>query len=147
MEMPPELVRKLLGGQTCVVATVDEQGQPSTTVVTWVAARNPQTIALAADLRGRALQNIRLNGRVAVEVLADDLTYGLRGKAVVEKDTMASTPFPCALVAIRIEECRDHSSAGVRFVGPSYKFAPGKEHRRGVEEAVFAELKGPAPTI
>ena len=147
MEMPKNLVQFLLGGQTCVVATVDAQGSPSTTVMSWAVARNPQTLTLAVDFRSQSLQNIRQNGRIALEVLGDDLCYGLRGSAVIEKETMASTPFPCALVAVRIEEVRDHGAAGVHFVGPRYSFHPGKEHRKGVEEAVFAELKGPAPTI
>jgi len=97
-------------------------------------ARNPQTLTIAVDNRGRSMRNLRGNPKVAVEVLGDDLCYGLRGTAVVEKETMASAPFPCALVAVKLEEVRDH-------------FHPGKEHRRGVEEAVFAELKGPAPAI
>ncbi len=146
-EMPPHLVQFLLGGQTCVVATVDEQGLPQTTLMTWVVARNPQTLVLAADTRSRALRNLKANGRVAIEVLGDDLCYGLRGTAVVEKEEMASAPFPCALVAVRIEDVRDHGAAGVRFVGPSYSFHEGKEHRRGVEVAVFAELKGAPPTV
>lgn len=137
----------LLGGQTCVVATVDEAGFPQTTIMTWAVARNPQTLAIAVDVRSRALRNIRANGRMAVEVLGDDLCYGLRGTARVEKEEMKSPPFACAMVAVRIEEVRDHGAAGVKFVGPRYSFHPGKEHRKGVEEAVFAELKGPAPTI
>ena len=145
MEMPPNLVQFLLGGQTCVLATVDAQGAPQTNIMTWAVARNPQIIALAVDHRSRALRNIRHEGRVALEVLGDDLCYGLRGKAVVE--TMTSTPFPCALVAVRVEETRNHGAAGVKYVGPSYSFHSGKEHRKGVEEAVFTELKGPAPTI
>ena len=145
--MPPHLVQFLLGGQTCVVATVDEQGVPNTTLMTWVVARNPQTLAMAVDTRSRSIKNLRANGKVAVEVLGDDLCYGLRGTAVVEKETMAAAPFPCALVAVRIEDVRNHGAAGVKFVGPSYSFHEGKEHRRGVEDAVFAELKGPAPTI
>ena len=145
--MPPPLVQFLLGGQTCVVATIDEQGNPQTTIMTWVVARNPQTVALAADTRSRSMRNLRANSKIALEVLGDDLCYGLRGTAVIEKETMATTPFPCALVAVRVEEYRDHGAAGVRFVGPSYSFHAGKEHRKGVEEAVFAELKGPAPTI
>ncbi len=145
--MPPHLVQFLLGGQTCVVATVDEDGAPNTTLMTWVVARNPQTLALAVDTRSRSMKNLRRNGKVAVEVLGDDLCYGLRGTAVVEKESMAAAPFPCALVAVRVEDVRDHGAAGVRFVGPSYSFHEGKEHRRGVEESVFAELKGPAPTI
>ena len=146
-EMPPHLVQFLLGGQTCVVATVDEQGSPQTTLMTWVVARNPQTLTIAVDNRGRSMRNLRANPRVAVEVLGDDLCYGLRGTAVVEKEAMESAPFPCALVSVKIEDVRDHGAAGVKFVGPRYHFHPGKEHRKGVEEAVFAELKGPTPTI
>ena len=146
-EMPPHLVQFLLGGQACVVATVDEHHRPMTTLMTWVVARNPQTLTMAVDIRGKALRNIRANAHVAVEVLGDDLCYGLRGTAVIEKERMESAPFPCALVALRVEDVRDHGAAGVKFVGPSYSYHPGKEHRGGVEKAVFAELKGPPPTI
>lgn len=145
--MPPHLMQFLLGGQTCVVATVDELARPMTTLMTWVVARNPQTLTMAVDTRGQTLRNLRTSPQIAVEVLGDDLCYGLRGTAVIEKQRMQSTPFPCALVAVRLEECRDHGAAGVRFVGPSYSFHPDKEHRSDVEKAVFDELKGPPPTI
>jgi hypothetical protein len=147
LQMPPHLVQFLLGGQALVVATVDEQGAPLTTLMTWAVARNPQTLTLAVDTRSRSMRNIRTSGKVAVEVLGDDICFGLRGTAVVEKELMQSTPFPCALVAVRVEEVRDHAAAGVHFKGPSYSFHEGKEHRRGVEESIFAELKGPTPTI
>src|SRR5919202_1556591 len=146
-EMPPHLVQFLLGGQTCVVATVDERARPLTTLMTWVVARNPQTLTMAVDTRGKSLRNIRANPHVAIEVLGDDLCYGLRGTAVIEKEQMQSAPFPCALVAVRVEEVRDHGAAGVKFVGPTYSYHSGKEHRADFEKAVFAELKGPAPTI
>lgn len=146
-QMPPALVQFLLGGQTCVVATVDEEARPMTTLMTWVVARNPQTITVAIDTRGRALRNVRKNPHVAIEVLGDDLCYGLRGTAVIEKELLEAAPFPCALVAVHIEECRDHGAAGVKFVGPTYAFHPGKEHRKGLEESIFKELKGVAPTV
>jgi flavin reductase (DIM6/NTAB) family NADH-FMN oxidoreductase RutF len=146
-EMPKPLVQYLLGGQTCVVSTVDEQGRPMTTLMTWVVARDSQTLSIAVDTRGRALKNIRGNPSVAVEVLGDDMCFGLRGTAVVDKEMMEAPPFPCALVAVRVEECRDHSAAGIKFHGPRYSFHEGKEHRATVEERVFAELKGPTPTI
>ena len=146
-EMPPHLVQFLLGGQTCVVATVDEKARPLTTLMTWVVARDPQTVTIAVDTRSKALRNIRSNPHVAIEVLGDDLCYGLRGTAVIEKERMESAPFPCALVAVRIEECRDHGAAGVKFVGPRYSYHAGKEHRSDVEKAVYAELKGAPPTV
>jgi len=147
MEMPAVLVQFLLGGQACVVATVDDEGAPQTTLMTWVVARNPQTLAMAVDTRSRAIRNLRRNGRLGIEVLGDNLCYGLRGTAVIEKESMQSAPFPCALVAVKIEDVRDHGAAGVHFVGPRYSFADGKEHRKTVEDAIFAELKGPVPTI
>src|SRR5882757_4656183 len=145
-KMPPRLVQFLLGGQPLEVATVDERSAPATALMTWAVARNPGTLALAVYTRGQALRNVRTNGKVAVEVLGDDICYGLKGTAVVEKELMDSPPFPCALVAVRIEEVRDHSAANVRFTGPRYSFHDQKRHRRGVEDAVLAELKGPAPT-
>ena len=146
-QMPPHLTQFLLGGQTLVIATVDADGLPWTTVMTWAVARDPQTITVAVDTRSGALRNLRATGKAAIEVLGDDLCYGLRGTAIIEKETMASPPFPCALVAIKLESVRDHGAAGVKFVGPSYSFHPGKEHRKGVEEAVYQELKGTAPTV
>jgi len=146
-QMPKPLVQFLLGGQACVIATVDEQGRPATTLMTWVVARDPHTIAVAIDTRGRALKNLRSNPHAALEILGDDLCYGVRAIAVVEKELMESPLFFCALVALRVEECRDHSAAGVKFVGPKYHFHAGKEHRLTAEERVFTELKGPMPTI
>src|SRR5207237_2913372 len=90
-EMPPQLVQFLLGGQALVVATVDEQGAPLTTLMTWAVARNSQTLTLAVDTRGRAMRNLRVDDKVAVEILGDDICYGLRGTAVVEKELMNST--------------------------------------------------------
>jgi hypothetical protein len=146
-EMPKQLVHFLIGGQTCVVASVDPEGRPVTSIMTWVVARDTQTIAIAVDSRSRALANVRANGQLAIEVLGDDLCYGMRGVAVIEKESLESAPFPSALVALRIEECRNQGVEGVKFFGPRYHFHAGKEHRSEVEKKVFAELRGAAPTI
>jgi len=146
-ELPPELVQFLTGGQCCVVATIDDSGAPATTLMTWVSARDPLTLTLAVDQRSRALRNLRKRPLVAIEVLGDGLCYGLRGHAEVEKETMDAAPFPSALVAVRIEECRDHGAPGVKFFGPRYEFEAGKEHRGEIEKAVFAELRGPPPPM
>src|SRR5256885_3149980 len=102
LEMPPQLVQFLLGGQPLVVATSDENGAPVTTLMTWAVARNPQTLALAVDIRGRAMRNLRANGKVAIEALGDDICYGLRGTAAGGKETRESAPLPPAPVAIPV---------------------------------------------
>src|SRR5256712_9957318 len=138
LEMPPQLVQFLLGGQPLVVATADENGAPVTTLMTWAVARNPQTLTLAVDIRGRAMRNLRANAKVAVEVLGDDICYGLRGTAVVGEELMQSPPFPRAQVAVRVEDIRDPSVAGGQFQGPSYALHSEKGPRPGGEEAIFA---------
>src|SRR2546430_9178748 len=114
--MPPHLVQFLLGGQACVVATVDEKHRPMTTLMTWVVARNPQTLTMAVDTRGKALRNIRHNPHVAVEVLGDDLCYGLRGTAVIAKGLFEGGALFRAAVAGCVEECLRHSPGGVKFL-------------------------------
>lgn len=138
--LPDHVVAFLRGGQSVVMATVDPTGQPFTTIMTWVVARDSRTLAFAVDQRGRATQNIRANGKVAFEILGDGINYGCRGRARVVRETMAATPFPSSMVEVAIEEVRDHTSPGVIYKGPSYTFAGDKQHRIAVEQAIFAEL-------
>src|SRR5258705_12728354 len=91
-EMPPQLVQFLLGGQALVVATVDEQGVPTTSLMTWAVARNPLTVALAVDGRQRPLRNIRLNPKGASGGLGDDLCHGLCRTPVLATGLMESAP-------------------------------------------------------
>src|SRR5439155_182135 len=53
----------------------------------------------------------------------------------------------CAVFRARLHAVRGHAAAGVRLRRPRYSFPPGEEQRKGVEETVYEELKGPAPTI
>lgn len=138
--LPDSVVAFLRGGQSVVLATVDTEGCPITTIMTWVVARDNRTLAFAVDQRGRAMQNIRANGKVALEILGDGINYGCRGTARMEHDSMSSPPFPSALVAVALEEVRNHASPGVIYKGPSYAFAGDKQHRTAVEQAIFAEL-------
>jgi len=140
--LSPDDVSFLSGGRACVVATLDADGRPSTTLMTWVVARDERTLAACVDTRSRAYRNVAERGCVAIELLGDGRVLGLKGVAVVETESMVSAPFPAACVRIALDEVLDHGAPGVRFVGPSYSFEDGKEHRVDVERAVFAELRG-----
>lgn len=139
--LPEHIIEFLQGGKSVVIATVDEQGLPLTTIMTWVVARDNQTVAIAMDQRGRACQNIRRNGQIAMEILGDNITFGARGSAKVVKEKMDSSPFPSAIIEVKITECKDHSVPGLIYKGPTYEFAADKQHRYEIEQAVFEELK------
>ncbi len=140
--LPEEVVRRLAGGPLYVVSSLDQDGRPSTTLMSWVAALSPACLALCVDARSRTFQNLVARPEVALEVLGDGLTWGLKGRARVAKARMASTPFPCALVEVDVDEARDHSSPGTLFQGPRYAYAGDKQHRHELEERIFAELHG-----
>lgn len=140
-ELPLEVARKLTGGQACVVATVDSQGFPDTTLMTWVVARSERLLALCVDTRSRAYENLVARADVAIEVLGDDITLGVRGVASVEKAQMTAAPFPCAIVRVEVGEVRDHAAPGTRFVGPTYTYDHDKQHRLEFEFTIFEELR------
>ena len=52
----PGLARLLHNGQPCVLATVDPDGAPYTTLMSWVSARDDRTVCMAIDTRGVALR-------------------------------------------------------------------------------------------
>lgn len=140
-ELPEDVVRLMTGGQACVVATVDAEGHPDTTLMTWVVARTGRELALCVDTRSRAYENLSGQPRVSLEILADDVTLGVRGLARVEKAQLEAAPFPSALVTVEVVEVRDHSAPGTRFVGPSYSYDHDKQHRLAFERTIFDELR------
>lgn len=140
-ELPEDAVRMLIGGQACVVATVDAEGCPDTTLMTWVVARSERFLALCVDTRSRAYLNLIERADVALEVLGDDMTLGVRGVAYVEKEQMKAAPFPCAIVRVEVAEVRDHAAPGTRFLGPTYSYDNDKQHRIEFERTIFEELR------
>lgn len=140
-ELPGEVVQHLSGGGACVVATIDPDGRPSTTLMTWAVARDPRHVALCVDTRSRAFLNLVERSGVALEALGDGLVWGVKGLARIEKAEMAATPFPCALVVVAVDEAKDHGAPGVRFAGPRYVYDEDKQHRREFERRIYDELR------
>lgn len=137
----PGLMRILRDGQPCVLATVDSQGAPYTTFMSWVSARDDRTVCMAIDTRGLAFRNMQHNPAVALEILAPDRVLGIRGTARIHQEKLESCPFPAVLVEIDVQEGRDHTGREIVWQGPAYSYVEGKEHRYAVEQAVLAELR------
>lgn len=141
-ELPDHVARHVVGGQIHVVATLDPDGRPSTTLMTWVVALDARRLRLCVDTRSRTFQNLVERPAVAIETLGDDITFGMKGVARIVKAQMESTPFPCAMVEVEIDEARDHANSGTIFRGPSYAYDDDKLHRHDFEKRIFTELSG-----
>ena len=80
MEMPHKLVQFLLGGQTCVVATVDAEGLPCESL--WKPSVEPCVPFLSfhggrGELRSRlrSMASIVIDRRQRLDVIRDDLEH------------------------------------------------------------------------
>lgn len=139
--LPQTVVATLVGGQSCVLATLDQDGRPSTSLMTWLVASDQHRLALCVDKRSRSYENLRQRSAVAIEILADNVVCGVKGAARLVLDEMKSPPFPCALFIVDVAEVRDHGHEGTTFHGPRYVFADHKQHRAAFEARVYEELR------
>jgi hypothetical protein len=132
----------LRGGTVVVLASVSPDGLPSTALCSWIVAKGPQRLAIALDKRSSAYTSVATGSdQIALEIMADGILLSIRGKATIERDTLDSVPFPCALATVEVKEIRDHMIGGLQFHGPRYKYTEGKEHRGDVERKIFEELE------
>ena len=132
----------LHGGTVVVLASVSPDAAPSTALCSWIVAKGPQRLAMALDKRGSAYTSIAAGSdQIALEIMADGILLSIRGTAAIERETLETVPFPCALVSVDVKEIRDHMVDGLQFHGPRYKYTKGKEHRSDVELKIFDELE------
>ncbi len=143
--LPDDVVARLQQAQLHLVATVDDDGFPSTTLMSWLVALSPTRLALCVDTRSRTFHNLTRRPAIALELLGDGITWGVKGRARVSAERMASPPFPCARVEVDVTQARDHSSPSTVFRGPRYDYALDKQHRRGLEERILEELREGGP--
>ncbi|MCL5960643.1 MAG: pyridoxamine 5'-phosphate oxidase family protein [Chloroflexi bacterium] len=118
-ELPPEVLEALQEGIHLVLATVNAEGWPDTAPFSWVLGIDPTTIRLAINQDIATLQNIRDNGKVRLQVSGRGVAVSVKGRATVIKETMETTPFPTALVEMKVEEVKDDSVMGRMFTTDS----------------------------
>lgn len=109
-ELAEAVAGYLVGGRAALIATVDADGVPYSSVVGSCVALPDGRLRFAAWGRGRTLAGIRSSGRACVVTLGEDTVVSLAGPAGVVKDPMehsAFPPHPYAMVEIAPEEVKD----------------------------------------
>jgi hypothetical protein len=125
-EVEPKLIKELfveLQSECFVtIATIDfEKGGPNVSAISWVLAKNEQTIIFAVDNRSRIIPNIKANPLVVLNLVANESTYSISGKAEIKRDRIEGVPLGLSLVEVKIDEVRDVMFYGSKIVtGPVY---------------------------
>lgn len=99
------------------LATIDyETGGPNVSAVSWVLAKDEETIYIAVDNRSRILENINNNSQVVINIIANESTYSISGNAKLKQERLQDVPLKLGLVEVNIKEVRDVMFYGSKIV-------------------------------
>jgi uncharacterized pyridoxamine 5'-phosphate oxidase family protein len=125
------------------IATVDfVSGGPNVSAISWVLAKDENTIYFAVDNRSRITQNIQKNNMVVLNLIANESTYSISGTATVKQERLADVPLKLALVEVNIKEVRDVMFYGSKIVTePTYDKTYDKSAAARLDKQVMDAMK------
>ncbi|MGG3913287.1 pyridoxamine 5'-phosphate oxidase family protein [Bacillus sp. es.034] len=116
----PALFEELQSERFVTLATVDHETHgPNVSSISWVFAKDEQTLLFAVDQRSRIVENIKGNPLVVVNLIANESTYSIGGKAFVHQEKLSGVPLKLTLFQLVINEVRD-----VMFYGSKISTEP-----------------------
>ena len=119
----PVLFEELQSERFVTLATIDYETQgPNVSAISWVFAKDEHTLLFAVDHRSRMVENIKNNPLVVVNLIANESTYSINGKASVSQEKLEGVPLKLTLVQLVIKEVRD-----VMFYGSKISSVPAYE--------------------
>jgi len=98
--------------------------------LSWVLAKNKQTIVFAVDNRSRIIQNIKRNNKVVINVIVEESSYSISGDASIQEEKVNGIQLPLALIKLNIKEVRD-----VMFYGSKITIQPEYDKTYDLEAA------------
>ncbi len=114
-----------------LLSTVDfETEGPNVSALSWVLAKDKQTIVFAVDNRSRIIHNINKNNKIAINVIVEESSYSISGNASMQQERINGIPLPIALIQLNIKEVRD-----VMFYGSKITTQPEYDKTYDLEAA------------
>ncbi|OLS41963.1 pyridoxamine 5'-phosphate oxidase family protein [Bacillus sp. MRMR6] len=125
------------------LATIDhETGGPNVSAISWVCAKDENTIRFAVDNRSRIIQNVLNNKLAVINIIANESTYSITGTAFVKEERLKDVPLKLALVEIGINEVRDVMFYGSKIVTePEYDKTYDKDAAAKLDKQVMDAIK------
>lgn len=146
-QVEPKLIKALYDElqkeRFVTLATVDfENGGPNVSAISWILAKNEETIYFAVDNRSRIIQNIKLNSNVVINLIANESTYSISGVASLKEEKLNEVPLKLALVEIKIKEVRDVMFYGSKItVEPQYDKTYDKDAAARLDKQVMDAMR------
>lgn len=143
-QLSAELVEFLQGPQLVLVTTLDAETKwPTNNLITWVCARDNETLRLAADAKGRVMGNIRADERVLLTVMAHGACHTVEGTGRVIVEEIEGVSLKLAMADVKVRAVRDVTFWGGKITAnPEYDVTYDKGLKEKLDAGVFAAMKG-----
>lgn len=146
-QVEPKLIKPLFDElqkeRFVTIATVDfESGAPNVSAISWILAKDEETIYFAVDNRSRIIQNINQNTNTVINLIANESTYSISGTASIKQEKLNDVPLKLALVEIKISEVRDVMFYGSKItVEPQYDKTYDKDAAARLDKQVMDAMR------
>jgi uncharacterized pyridoxamine 5'-phosphate oxidase family protein len=146
-QVEPKLIKPLFDElqkeRFVTLATVDhETGGPNVSAISWVLAKDEDTVYFAVDNRSRIIENIKSNDKAVINLIANESTYSISGTASVKQEKLEGVPLKLALVEINISEVRDVMFYGSKIVAePQYDKTYDKDAAARLDNQVMDAMR------
>ncbi|WP_079508299.1 pyridoxamine 5'-phosphate oxidase family protein [Mesobacillus jeotgali] len=146
-QVEPKLIKPLFDElqkeRFVTLATVDhETGGPNVSAISWVLAKDEETVYFAVDNRSRIIENIKSNHKAVINLIANESTYSISGTASVKQEKLEGVPLKLALVEIKISEVRDVMFYGSKIVAePQYDKTYDKDAAARLDKQVMDAMR------
>lgn len=142
-QLSEELVAHLQGPQLVLVTTLDaETTWPTNNLITWVFAAGAETVRLAAEAKGRIMNNIRADERVLLTVMAQGACHVIEGTGSVVSENLEGVSLKLGCAEIQVKAVRDVTFWGGKITAnPQYDVTYDKALKEKLDGGVFAAMK------
>lgn len=126
-----------------MISTVDfKTGGPNVSAISWVLAKNEETIYFSIDNRSRVIQNILNNKLMVMNIIANESAYSISGEALIKQENLRNVPLKLALVELKVSEVRDIMFYGSKMIAePEYDKTYDKEAAARLDKQVLDAMK------
>lgn len=146
-QVEPKLIKPLVDElqkeRFVTLATIDhESAGPNVSAISWLLAKDDQTIYFAVDNRSRIIANIKNNDKAVINLIANESTYSISGTASVLKEKLDDVPLKLALVELKITEVRDVMFYGSKITAePEYDKTYDKDAAARLDKQVMDSMR------
>jgi hypothetical protein len=139
----PALFEELQSERFVTLSTVDhETGGPNVNAVSWILAKDEETVLFTVNKKSKIVENIKKNPLAVINLIANESTYSISGKAEIQQPLLQGVPLKLTLIKLAIDEVRDVMFYGSKIsTEPSYEKTYDKAAADRLDRQVIEAMK------